>query len=251
MAKGNKDDDRTLANPRFPRNVCKVSRSIQFSSPFPGRPKVFWMEGLNSDIVREHWPSQGELPYEESELPSYISSTIPGGPRRRKRYSFGVPKKMVLYERAHSQLRMVLLLGPPYDRDGETWQPIERKSIERDPGVDPRQSRPIEERLWKELCLVQRRGRPRGTGHAKAPRQRFAFCSDTISRLRREGLDDKDLRILFGYWHQKSFKQIGQELGISGQAAWKRWKRRIERIIRRMNPNFSRASFRNISLNSK
>jgi hypothetical protein len=251
MARGNKDDAMTLTNPRLPRIVCRVSRSIQFSAPAPGRPKVFWMEGINPDIVREHWPSQGELPYEESELPSYISSIIPGGPRRWKRYSFGVPRKMILYERAHSGLRLVLLLGPAYDRDGETWQPIERNSVERDPCIDPRQSRPIEERLWDELCLVQRRGRPRGTGHAKAPRQRFAFSSDTISRLRRQGLDDKDLRILFGWWDQKSFKQIGRELGISGQAAWKRWNLRIEPSIRRVNPNFSRASFRMSSLDSK
>lgn len=250
MARGNKDDAMTLMNP-LPQILRRVSRSIQFSSPAPGRPKVFWMEGINSDIVREHWPSMGELPYEESELPSHISSMIPGGPRRCKRYGFGVPRKMILYERAHSQLRLVLLLGPAYDRDGETWQPIERKSVERDPGVDPRQSRPIEERLWDELCLVQRRGRPRGTGHPKAPRQRFAFSPDTISRLRRQGLDDKDLRILFGYWDQKSFKQIGRELGISGQAAWKRWNRRIEPIMRRVNPNFSRASFRTSSLDSK
>ncbi len=209
------------------------------------------MEGTNSDIVREHWPSQGELPYEERKLPTHISSRIPGDNRTFKHYSFGETRKMVVYERAHPEVRLVLLLGAGYDREGETWQPIERKSVERDPGVDPRQSRPIEERLWDELCLVQRRGRPRGTGHAKAPRQRFAFSCDTISRLRRQGLDDKDLRILFGWWDQKSFKQIGRELGISGQAAWKRWNRRIEPSIRRVNPNFSRASFRVSSLDSK
>lgn len=251
MTKGNKDDAMTLTNPRLPRIVSRVSRSIQFSSPVPGRSKVFWMEGINSDIVREYWPSQGGLPYEESELPSYISSAIPGGPRRCKSYGFGVPRKMILYERAHPELRLVLLLGPAYDRDGETWQPIERKSVERDPGVDPRQSRPIEERLWNEVCLVQRRGRPRGTGHRKAPRLRFAFSSATISLLRRQGLDDKDLRILFGRWDQRTFKQIGRELGISGQGVWKRWNRRIEPIIRRVNPNFSRASFRISSLDWK
>ena len=144
-----------------------------------------------------------------------------------------------------------MFLGPAYDSDGETWQPIERNSVERDPGVDPRKSRPIEERLWDEVCLDQRRGRPRGTGHRKAPRQRFAFSSDTISRLRRQGLDNKDLRIIFGRWDQKSYTQIGRELGISGQAVWKRWSRRIEPIIRRVNPNFSRASFRISSLGSK
>jgi hypothetical protein len=241
----------TPTNPRLPRIVGVVTRSIEFSSPVPGRPRVFWVEGINPDIVREHWPSQGELPYEECKLPTHISSSILGGDRTFKRYSFGETRKMVVYERAHPEVRLVLLLGPGCDREKETWQPIVQSSVERTPGIDPRHSRPLEERLWDEVCRVQRRGRPRGTGHAKAPRQRFAFSSDMISRLRRQGLDDKDLQILFGRWHKKSFKQIGRELGMSGQAAWKRWNRRIEPSIRRVNPNFSRASFRMSSLDSK
>ena len=78
----------------------------------PGQPKVFWMEGINPDIVREHWPSQGKLPYKKCELPPHISSMIPGRRRRRKRYGFGVARKMIVYERAHPEIRLVLLLGP-------------------------------------------------------------------------------------------------------------------------------------------
>jgi hypothetical protein len=243
MAISDKDD-------ALPRIVRSVTRPVQFSPPVPGRPKVFWVEGINADIVREHWPSQGELPYEECELPPHISSTIPGDLRRHKRYSLGVTRKMVVYERAHPEIRLVLLLGAPYDCDGETWQPIERFSVERERGVDPRKSRPVEDRLWDEFCLVQRRGRPLGTGHAKAPRQHFAFSSDMITRLRRQGLNDKDLRIFFGRWDHKSFKQIGRELGVSAQAVWKRWNRRIEPSIKRVNPNFSSASFKLSSLDS-
>jgi hypothetical protein len=36
---------------------------------------------------------------------------------------------------------------------------------------------------------------------------------------------------------------------MSAQAVWKRWKRRIEPSIERVNPNFSSASFRLTSRN--
>jgi hypothetical protein len=210
------------------------------------------MEGINPDIVREHWPSQGKLPYKKCELPPHISSMIPGRRRRRKRYGFGVARKMIVYERAHPEIRLVLLLGAPYDHEGETWQPITQFSVERERGVDPRQSQPIEERLLDEVCVVQRRGRPRGTGHSKEPtRQHFPVSSDTITRLQRQGLDNKDLRIIFGRWEQKTFKQIGRELGVSAQAVWKRWTRKIEPSIRRVNHSFSTASFQLSSLDSK
>ena len=91
---------------------------------------------------------RGELPYEERELPFHISWIIPDGHKPRKIYRFGVTRKMVVYERTHPEIRLVLLLDPPYDREGETWQAIVQSRVERDRGVDPRQSRPREERLW-------------------------------------------------------------------------------------------------------
>lgn len=252
MAKAKKENVQTARNPRVARIIRSSSRSLEFSSPASGRPKVFWVEGINPDIVREYWPSQEELPYEEHELPLHIAWTIPDGHRPRKCYRFGVTRKMVVYERTHPEIRLVLLLDAPYDREGETWQPIVQSRVERDRGVDPRQSRPREERLWGEVCRVERRGRPQGTGHPKNRiLQEFPISPKSIARLRREGLDDMDLRILFGRWDQKTFKQIGRELGISAQAAWKRWKRRVEPAIKRVNPKFSFAFFRTSSLDSK
>jgi hypothetical protein len=252
MAKGKKENEQTLTNPKLPRIIGSSSRSIKFSSPAPGRPKIFWLEGINPGIVRELWPSQEELPYEERELPLHISSTSPNGHRLRKCYRFGVTRKMVVYERTHPEIRLVLFLGSPYDREGETWQPIVQSRVERDRGVDPRQSRRREERLWAEVCRVERRGRPRGTGHPKNPILReFPISTKNIARLRREGLDDRDLRVLFGRWDNKKFKQIGRELGMSAQAVWKRWKRRIEPAIKRVNPSFSSGSFQLSSLDSK
>jgi len=251
MAKGKKENVQTLTNPRLPRVIGSSSRSFQFSSPAPGRPKVFWTEGINPEIVREHWPSQEELPYEEHELPLLIPAMIPDG-HTRKCYRVGITRKMVVYERAHPEIRLVLFLDPPYDREGETWQPIVQSRVERDRGVDPRQSRQREERLWDEVCRVERRGRPRGTGRPKNKTlQEFPISSKNVVPLRREGLNDRDFRILFGRCKNKTFKQIGQELGISAQAAWKRWKRRVEPAFRRVNPKFSRAFFQLSSLDAK
>jgi hypothetical protein len=251
MAKDKKENVQTLTNPRV-RIIGKSSRSFEFSSPAPGRPKVFWVQGINPEIVREHWPSQEELPYEERELPLHISGMISDGHRPRKCYRFGVTRKMVVYERTHPEIRLVLFLDAPYDREGETWQPIMQSHVERDRGVDPRQSRPREERLWGEVCRVERRGRPRGTGRPKNQiLQKFPISPKYIARLRKEGLGDKDFRILFGRWEDKKFEQIGQELRITAQAAWKRWNRKIEPAIRRVNPKFSIAFFQTSSLDSK
>jgi hypothetical protein len=239
-------------NPRLPRIVSSVLRSFEFSSPASGRPKVFWTQGINPGIVREHWASQGEVPYEERELPLHVFEKMHSGPRMRKCYSLGATRKMVTYERAHPEIRLVLLLDVPYDADGTKWQPIVKMSVERDRSVDPRQSRRREELLWNEVCRVERRGRPRGTGHPKkATLQQFPWSSGLIARLRRAGLDDKDLQIFFGRWEKKSYKQLGRHLGISAQAVWKRWTRKIEPAIRRVNPGFSRGSFELSSLDSK
>lgn len=245
MAKRKKENVPTLTNPKLPRIIGSHSRSFEFSCPAPGRPKVWWVEGIDRDIVREHWPSHEEH-HEERELPLGIAH------RPRKCYLLGVTRKMVLYERTHPETRLVLFLDPPYEREGEIWHPIVQSRVERDRGVDPRQSRPREERLWNEVCRVERRGRPRGTGRPKNRiLQEFPISSKHLAPLRREGLDEKDLRILFGRCQNKKFKQIGQELRMSTQAVWKRWNKKIEPAIRRVNPNFSRPFFQMISLDSK
>jgi hypothetical protein len=86
MAKGKKENVQTLTNLRLRRIIGTSSRSLEFSSPAPGRPKVVWVVGINPGIVRGLWPSQEELPYEERKLPRHISSRIPDGHRPRKCY---------------------------------------------------------------------------------------------------------------------------------------------------------------------
>ncbi len=209
------------------------------------------MAGINPGMIRELWPSQGKLPYKKRELPPQISSMTSGVPKTSKCYSLGVTKKMVVYERTHPDIRLVLLLDAPYNREGETWQSIAQSRVERDRGVDPRQSWPREKRLWDEVCRVERRGRPRGTGHPKRRLPGFPLSSKYVDRLRKVGLDDVDLRILFQKHQDKTFEQIGQELGMSGQAIWKRWTRQIEPALKKFNPQFSRGSFKLSSLDSK
>jgi hypothetical protein len=244
MAKKSEDIVPRSRSPVPPRVVGSVTRPVEFSSPAPGRPRVFWIQGINPDIVREFWPSHGELPYQEGPLPPQFLGVTAGNPKMVKRYTFGTAKKLVIYERAQPEIRLVLLLDSPYDRDGETLQPIIQARVERDRGVDPQQSRTREQRLWDEVCPVERRGRPRGSGHPKR-RQflEFPVTRKDIDRLGKAGLDDKDLRILFGRLERKTFLQIGNDLGMSPQGTWKRWNRRVGPALKKLNPKFSRGSF--------
>jgi len=237
-------------NSTLPRVVGTVSRSIELSSPAPGRPTVIWMEGIDPGIIREFWPSY-ERPYEERPVAPYLRRRIPGCPNVIKSYTLGTPKKVVVYDRAHPEIRLALLFDSAYDHDGESWQPIVQSCVERDQGVDPKRSRALEQKLWNEICRVERRGRPRGTGHPKRALPDFPIPSNYIDRLRKAGLDDRHLRILFGRQQDKTFKEIGRELGISPQAAWKRWTRRIEPALKKLNAQFSRRSFNLFSLDSK
>ena len=60
MAKGNKANVQIFTNARLPRIVARITRSLECSSPAPGRPRVWGTEGINWGIVREHWPT-GDL----------------------------------------------------------------------------------------------------------------------------------------------------------------------------------------------
>jgi len=73
------------------------------------------MHGINPEIVRELWPSQGEVPYEERTLPLHVFLTI-GGRSPRRCYTLGVTRKMVVYERTHPEN----LMSSWYVRDNMT-----------------------------------------------------------------------------------------------------------------------------------
>lgn len=210
------------------------------------------MQGINPAIVRELWPSHGELPYQEEPLPLQFCPAMTCNLKLVKRYALGTEKKLVIYERTHPEIRLVLLLGSECCRDGGTWAPIIQSRVERDRGVDPKQSRAREESLWEEVCRVGRRGRPRGTGRPiRRPLLEFPLDRQGIDRLRKAGLGDKDLQILFGRSQDKTYKQIGQELTMSPQAIWKRWTRRVVPALRQLNPKFSRRSFKLAALDLK
>jgi hypothetical protein len=48
----------------------------------------------------------------------------------------GTTKKEVVYLRSAPEVRLVLLLGDPYEHEGHQWQKILRSSVERDGGID-------------------------------------------------------------------------------------------------------------------
>jgi hypothetical protein len=214
------------AAPKTPRVLPALERQVRFSVPAPGRPAVPWVRGVDESMIREYWSTQ-ESPFGENAGLQTLALT----------------KKLVVYQQAQPGLRLVLLLGDVFERKGERWQPIMQTRVERDRGIDPKLSRPLEERLWEEVCRVERRGRPCGTGRPKHQRK-YPIAPADIGRLRKEGLNDKDLRVLFGVVQDMTCKQIGLELGVSGQAAWKRWNSRVLPALRRINPKFSIGSLK-------
>ena len=212
---------------------------------------------MDPDIVRELWCTHGEVPYEQVDEPfppnvEEFLEKVQKHPSKLKRFVFGPIKKMVFYVRAHPEVRVVLLLGESYASGApKGWQPILESRVERDRGVDPKETRMLEERLWDEICKVERRGRKRGPGRPKQKRsaiKNLPISAQYIKRLRDASLDDKDLQILFGRWDDKTFAEIGRVLRISTQATWKRWKRHIEPAIKKLNPTFSAGSFKLQSL---
>jgi hypothetical protein len=243
MAKGKK----TQANAVSKLTVrAQVDRALEFSAPAPGRPKVFWTRGVSPEMVREHWPSDDKVPYVESQLPAHISIEFPGAlTGKLKRYTLGTTRKLVIYKQSHPETRLVLVLGETDDHDGQAVQPILTTRVERDRGIDLKASRSIENSLWDEACKVERRGRPRGTGHPKRPNDPYPLRPKEIKRLRKAGLDDRDLRILFqrSCENKKTFRQIGKELHITTQAVWKRWQKKIVPALKKINRKFSAGSF--------
>jgi len=236
-----------------------VKRSLEFSSPLPGRPEVWWTPGIDATLVREQWgTAQGEAPYEEStiDVPPEIASFLPGNPKKLRTIPIGGPvRRWVVYDRGHPEIRLILILGEPYQQDGVKLQPILRSLVERDRGVDPKATREIEDRLWDEVCRVERRGRPVGTGHPK--RRPFPSLGDLpitpqhVKALRKEGLDDRDLRILFDLLRHKKQYEIARELKVSASAVSQRLKNHIEPAIRNLNPKFSLKSLKSWLLVSK
>jgi hypothetical protein len=143
---------------------------------------------------------------------------------------------LFVYLRPTPEVRLVLLLGDPYEQEGHRWQKILRSSVERDGGVDVRATRKIEQRLWDEVCKIEYRGRPPGPGRPKKLWWEDIDPNQVHLRLlKRAGLDDRDVRIFFGKLERKTDKQIGREMGISSQAVHNRMNRRIKPKISRMD----------------
>jgi hypothetical protein len=205
------------AKQSLPRRAGAVQRGLNFSSPAPGRPKVHWSFGIDPALVREEWGTTGEFPYEESELRpeerAFLVTMNKRLPRAVRRWPLGETKKLVVYERSHPEMRLVLMLGPTYELNGEKWQPILRSSIERDRGVDHMESREREGRLRNEICRVERRGRPRGPGKPKRSWRRDIPDEElNYEPLKRAGLSDRDIKIHYLQLTKNSLREVGEAL---------------------------------------
>jgi len=58
-----------------------------------------------------------------------------------------------------------------------------------------------------------------------------------LQNLKRIGLDDRDVRILYALIDRQSYPQIAKELKITPQAVHQRYKRRIEPKLRKLHPS--------------
>jgi hypothetical protein len=69
---------------------------LALSSPIPGRPKVFWAYGSNTNIILEFWPER------------HSTNLLQKGPRRS--FGFDTPKKIVIYEETRPNIRALHFL---------------------------------------------------------------------------------------------------------------------------------------------
>jgi hypothetical protein len=204
--------------------------NIKISSPMDGRPTVLWADGSTSGRIIEFWP------YCEQQPVGQIS--------RACRYSFNVIRKYVVYDRTSPQIRAVLLVDKPRKKDGEDLQPILGRRLEWD---GPLGKAEVKKALGlvDEIARIERRGRPRGTGHPKQTRLELRADSsqkhfwDTLTR---SGLSDKDIKLVQVRLAHKTEVEAAGKLGISPQAVNQKLKA-IDAKLRTINPDFSLRSY--------
>ncbi len=208
------------ANIKLPREGRTVTSSIHLFEPaVPGRPPVPWTEGLDPDLVREQWPCwSDELPNPMTIMAWY--------------------RKLVIYEKSNPAIRLVILLSDPETVGGKEIQHIVKYALEWEPSSAPKAIEKARKKLLDEFCKVQLRGRPRGTGHPKRSwRLEIPNHELALQKLRKAGLDDRDVRILYSRLNRQSFAEIARELKITPQAVHQRFKLRIEPRLRRLKPH--------------
>jgi hypothetical protein len=212
------------------RPLETLERRLEFSVPVPGRPLVPWVQGIDPATVREHW-SADESPF---------AQPVQGF------QGIGAAKKIVAYSRAEPRLRLVLLLGDVFECDGQKRQPILQTRIERDRGIDPKQSRSLEEHLWSEICRVERRGRPRGTGRPKRkPYERLGINAEMYLSLEKLGLTNSEIQV-FGSWSQGTPQNVIARQRHVSPSAISQTLVRAQNKIRKVNPKFSFRKFGSI-----
>lgn len=199
-------------------SLKSVTRSVHFFEPaVPGRPAVPWIEGLGPDIVREQWPCWGD------ELPKAIAICA-------------WYRKLVIYERSNPAIRFVVFFSDP--------DPVSRRQriikhlLEWDPGAGLLAIRRGMKTLLDEFCKIEVRGRPRGSGHPKRNwLLRIPEHELTLQKLKKLGLDERDIRIVYARLRGQPFVKIAKEFKVTPQAIHIRFKRRIVPKLRKLEPS--------------
>jgi hypothetical protein len=201
-----------------PRELRTVTRNVHMFEPaVPGRPAVPWTEGLDPDLVREHWPCW------DDELPNPASI-------------YAWDRKLVIYGKSKPTIRLVILFADPNPDTGR--QRVVKYMLEWDPKTEIMAIKKNMKKLLDEFCKIEVRGRPRGTGHPK--RMLGLEMADhelQLQQLRKIGLVERDIRILYARLTGHSFAQIARELKITPQAVHKRFNSRVCPKVRMLGQN--------------
>jgi hypothetical protein len=219
------------------RKDCEIVRSssgdkdarrfgVQLSSPMEGRPACFWARGSTADRIIEFWPENEQV-------------------GRAHRYSFDVFRKYVVYDRARPEIRGVLLVDKVREKDGEVIQPILGRRLEWD---GPQAKAEIKKALdlVDEIARIERRGRPRGTGHPKRKPSYTDVDSQLYDRLKEAKCTDMEIKTWFLFLEHRFQVKAAKELRISPQLFNKRINL-VESKVQKRFPDFSLRNLKKLS----
>ena len=207
------------------------SRILNFSSPLPEAPEVFWFEGSIPEVVVQ-------LGFEKQGQPDWTDVAD----------DLGKVRRYIIYHRDRPHIRAVHELGNL--RAGGRREILGGR-LEWEGLVSKRELRQAIN-LLDEFPGIEERGLPRGTRLPK--RRRFEdlpITAHQVADLRKAGMDETDLKIFFECLRHKKQTEIARELKMSPPAITWRWKHRIEPALKKVNPKFSRPSLKLSLLTSK
>lgn len=205
--------------------------SVQLSSPADGRPACFWAHGSPPDRIIEFWPHSDDQPFDQI--------------GRARRYSLAEIRKYVVYDRTSPQIRAVLLVGETEEKDGDQAQPIVGRRLEWDGPLGKAEIKKAIG-LIDEIARIERRGRPRETGHPKRKPGYIDVDSQFYDQLKEAKCTDMEIKTWFLFLEHRFQVKAAKELRISPQLFNKRIKL-VESKVQKRFPGFSLRNLKTLS----